>query len=284
MQEREAVAVRCKQGEFGQGRVQLVEAHAVGLACLPVLGLGWVWCHRAPPFLGCSTHCKRLILMTDVEPPASLPEPPIKEGEEKKEEAKSRPPKSSLEDELAALLMDTDAIAEGAKDATKTAIRVRRKSKEINASCEAMWEASQDRKGAADLWRLLGRNRRTSKDDANDLSDEALRKVCWSGGHLSHWSAGFVRCARVILVAVPFHPRCLSAAAPSRPYSTHLFFSALSLSYSLPPTTLTCTRSRDPCSHTHRPSTRSTRTRVGPSTRRSSNNRSSRSIRRRPTT
>ena len=118
--------------------------------------------------------------MTDVEPPASLPEPPIKEGEEKKEEEKSGPPRSSLEDELAALLMDTDAIAEGAKDATKTAIRVRRKSKEINASCEAMWEASQDRKGAADLWRLLGRNRRTSKDDANDLSDEALRKVCWS--------------------------------------------------------------------------------------------------------
>lgn len=115
--------------------------------------------------------------MTDVE--SKLPEPPIKEPEPPSE-AKSEPAKpktSSLEDELAALLAGTAEIADGAKDAAKTASRVRRKSKEINASCEGMWESSQNKSGAADLWRMLGRSRRNSRDDPADLSDEALRKA-----------------------------------------------------------------------------------------------------------
>lgn len=111
--------------------------------------------------------------MTDVQAP---PEPPIKEPEEPKVEEK-KPAKSSLEDELAALLAGTADIVDGAKDASKTASRVRRKSKEINASCESMWESSTDKSGAANLWRMLGRNRRASKDDSSDLSDEALRKA-----------------------------------------------------------------------------------------------------------
>ena len=50
---------------------------------------------------------------------------------------------------------------------------MRRKSKEINKSCETMWENAQDRKGAADLWRLLGGNNKS----ASELTDEALRQT-----------------------------------------------------------------------------------------------------------
>jgi hypothetical protein len=117
-------------------------------------------------------------IMTDVAETGNLPEPPIKEPEPEAPKAEPAKPKtSSLEDELAALLAGTAAIGDGVKEANKTASRVRRKSKEINASCEGMWESSQNKSGAADLWRMLGRNRRNSKDDSADLSDGALRKV-----------------------------------------------------------------------------------------------------------
>jgi len=81
--------------------------------------------------------------------------------------------KNGLEDEIAALLAGTASITEGCKDASKEASRVRRKSKDISASCESMWENAQDRKGAASLWRMLGR-RPSKGGDENDLSDATL--------------------------------------------------------------------------------------------------------------
>ena len=108
---------------------------------------------------------------TGVRPPPAEDNaaPPVKEPAAAK--------KGSLEDELASLLAGTAAITDGCKDAAKDVSRVRRKSRELSAACEGLWENHNTKQDAANLWRMLGRNRRASRDDASDLSDEALRKA-----------------------------------------------------------------------------------------------------------
>merc|ERR1712054_174484 len=78
-----------------------------------------------------------------------------------------------LEESLKSLLVSTQAVTDGCKDASKDCSRVRRKSKDLSEVLTDMAEQCESLAGAARVWRSLA----LGDGDAADLTDEALRKA-----------------------------------------------------------------------------------------------------------
>eukprot|EP00321_Phaeocystis_globosa_P016697 CAMPEP_0118820138 /NCGR_PEP_ID=MMETSP1162-20130426/7489_1 /TAXON_ID=33656 /ORGANISM="Phaeocystis Sp, Strain CCMP2710" /LENGTH=164 /DNA_ID=CAMNT_0006750497 /DNA_START=33 /DNA_END=527 /DNA_ORIENTATION=- len=98
-------------------------------------------------------------------------------------EGSSEPEISALEKEMNALLSTTQGVLGGALSAKVTAGKIRRKSKDLEASLDMM--------AASDAWNALGgggrRSRRNSRDYTDEQLMEAFKKIDTDqSGHIDH--------------------------------------------------------------------------------------------------